>query len=368
MRCHRLPLSTDDAEFVRPRSQHLRDLNTGAVAWSPDDVRVSGVHSPEVHGTLNGVAVKALPDSGSTVDAVSETFARRHGLKIDTADTKSITLMGGHVAESVGRVVGHFKFKGEKGAYRREFHVLRKSLHDVILGRSFLDETETLTKHDYRIVHAVRPCIQKGRRLFLMDETPEERIRCAVNGAAASAFPDTGSDLMLISGDFARRNSLKVHRGREYRTQIELIDGSTILTDGMVLDAELQFDIPPSSHELDFNQYHNYLSGLSSLMSKGGKTTKTTFICDLHVVENLPCDLILSNDFIFQNKVFSQFKTLFYSVPLSCCSGDTESLEQRLMFVRNKSGRSSWLSRWRRPTQNEPSTSKQRPSNFCRLT
>jgi hypothetical protein len=61
-------------------------------------------------------------------------------------------------------------------------------------------------------VKRFRPCVEKGGRFFLLDESPKDRIRCAVNGSNASAFPDTGSDLMLVSGDFARRNNLKVHR------------------------------------------------------------------------------------------------------------------------------------------------------------
>ncbi|KAI1662747.1 hypothetical protein F4813DRAFT_341740, partial [Daldinia decipiens] len=84
-----------------------------------------------------------------------------------------------------------------------------------------------------------------------MDESPKDRLRCTINSYEASAFLDTGSDLMIVSGDFARRSGFIVHREEKYRRKIELIDGSTIRTDGMVLDAELQFDALPKSELLD---------------------------------------------------------------------------------------------------------------------
>jgi hypothetical protein len=311
-----------------------------------------------VPGTIDGVPVNALPDWGSAVEAVSEDFAKRHGLKIKATDMESIRLPGGHTAESIGRIVGHFKFQGERRVYSRQFHVLRKSVYDLVLGRKLLDQTKTLTKFCPRIVERARPCVQEGSRLFLLDESPKERLRCTVNGTEASAFPDTGSELMLVSGDFVRRNKLKAHRGRKYRRRVELIDGSTIHTDGMVLNAELQFEAPPtSSQALDYDQYLGFTAGLSSLINHGAEVTaKATFICDLHVIEDLPCDIILSNEFIFKNQVFSKFESLFYSMPANTSAGDV-ILDCGLLFMRNTSTMSSWFSRWRQLPQSETNTS-----------
>lgn len=352
MRCHSLRPADSYAfaDYDAVCAHHAGERD--AIFWSQQRARVSGIKHAEIHGSLNGIDIKALPDSGSAINAVSEQFARLNGLEIETTEQESIPLLGGHAAESIGRVVAQFKFKGETGIHHLEFHVLRKSVQDVILGRSFLNKTKTFTKHAHRIVHCVRPCIQRGNRLFLMDQAPRERIRCSVNGSAATAFPDTGSDLMLVSGDFARRNGFHIHRGKEYRTQIELIDGSTIRTDGMVLDTELQFDIPTSSYELDYHHYDKYFSELSSLTRREGEPPKSTFICDLHVVEDLPCDIILSNDFISQNKVFSRFKSLFYTEKSNSQMGSSTSLGRCLMFVRSKSGKIPWFSRRRARSTN----------------
>ncbi|CZR67957.1 uncharacterized protein PAC_17856 [Phialocephala subalpina] len=337
---------------------HFKNLHRSEsrfkVNWSPNEMRGGGIRSYEVKGTINGISVTALPDYGSAVNAVSQDFAEQHRMKIEATGTERIGLLGGHIAESIGRVAGHFKFQGESQAYHREFHVLRKSAYDMVLGKKFLDETKTLIKFCHRIIERVRPCVQKGSRLFLLDECPKDHIRSSVNGSEASAFPDTGSELMLISGDFARRNNFEVHRARKYRREVQLINGSTIRTDGMVLDAELQFDAPPVlSKELDYNQYLGFAAGLSSVVGNGAKST---FICDFHVIEDLPCDIVLSNEFIFQNQVFSRFGGLFYSRPTNISLEAEKMLDNGLLFMRITHKRSSWFFRRRRRSQRETDT------------
>ncbi|OTB15052.1 hypothetical protein K445DRAFT_318428 [Daldinia sp. EC12] len=181
-----------------------------------------------------------------------------------------------------------------------------------------------------------RPCVQNGSRLFLMEEPPKDRLRCTVNGREASAFPDTGSDLMVVSGDFARRNTFVVHREEKYRRQVELIDGSTILIDGMVLNAKLQFDALPASAWLDSEEYFEHIKRMSWLMNeKSGETHKATFLCDLHVVENLPCGIILSGDFTFRYQVFSRFDHLFYSEPAGPLLHTDNMMRNGILFMRN---------------------------------
>lgn len=244
-------------------------------------------------------------------------------------------------------VMANFMFQGEGHVYNRPFHVLRDSICDVVLGKAFLDETETLTKNSHRIFERMRLGIQKDYRFFLLKESPTELLRCTLNGADALAFADTGSDLMLVSGGFVRRNQLEVHRGEEYRRPIEFIDGSTTYTDGMVLNAELQFDIPQTSaRRLNLTQYLNFIEGFTSIVNREQRlTTKPTFLCDLHVIENLPCDIILSNEFIFQNQIFSdQFRSLLQPAP------DDLAANKHLLFVRNKETEPAlpWLPRLRR--------------------
>lgn len=73
----------------------------------------------------------------------------------------------------------------------------------------------------------------------------------------------------------------------------------------------------------------------------------SNFICDLHVIEDLPCDIILSNKFIFQNQVFSRFGSLFCSRQ-PCIFPQDVSPDGLFLYVRNKSLKESWWRRWRR--------------------
>ncbi|KAH7318378.1 hypothetical protein B0I35DRAFT_241425 [Stachybotrys elegans] len=308
-----------------------------------------GLTTYEVPGRLDGVQINALPDWGSSVDAISADLARKLGWKMEGGDVRRIRLPGGQVTESIGSATAGFQFQGEDQVHRRTFQVLRKSLYEVVLGRNFLRQTQTLTNFCHRIVEKMRPCIQKGTKLFLMDDSPSDLLRCVVNGSAGSVLPDTGSDLMLVSGSFARRNRFKVHRGPRYRRQLQLINGSTIWTDGMVLSAELQFDAPPIDG-LDRDQYLDCAAGIWSYKHPGKQANKAIFLCDLHVIENLPCDIILSNEFIFRQRVFSRFGDLAYRPNQDHALSTELQQEESFLFMRVKSSKPSWFSRWSRPS------------------
>jgi len=273
------------------------------------------------------------------VDAISENFAKKHDLKIDRTPQKAIGLLGNNRAESIGRALVSFRFRGENQSYVREFHVLRKSVCDVILSKYFLAETQTFTKFAHRIVEQVRMGIRKCDRLFLLDESPGDgdRIRCTVNGVPAAALPDTGSDMMLISGAFAKRHGFKIRREAKYRRWVELVDGSTIMTDGTVCGANLEFDVPfEDLMSLDHDGYVDFAAGLSSEMGRTSDTKTTTFICDLHVIQDLPCDIILSGEFIFKNNVFGKFQGLFMDDSEKEGEGVSMASRDCLLFIRKR--------------------------------
>lgn len=60
------------------------------IAWQQSKPRINSMMCYEVPGTINDIAVNALLDWGFTVDAVSESFARRHNLVIKPAYTQPI--------------------------------------------------------------------------------------------------------------------------------------------------------------------------------------------------------------------------------------------------------------------------------------
>ncbi|PNP76546.1 hypothetical protein FNYG_09965 [Fusarium nygamai] len=84
---------------------------------------------------------------------------------------------------------------------------------------------------------------------------------------------------MLISVDFARRNSLEIETGYEHRRIIEYADGSLDTTAGIVHDSTWQF-----------------------------RRSWDKIPCSFYVLDNLKADIILSSHFIFEHEAFSQFE------------------------------------------------------------
>jgi len=262
------PFVKDFAKAILDRAKILLWPGIGRVEWF-------------VPGSLRGVRVSAIPDSGSDLDIVSSDFVHRHGIKLDSSCTQTIRLPNG-MTRSIGTVSLPFSFDGEDSSVYRVFTVLPNCLHDVILSNTFLKTTQTLTKFSRRIRSKFVPLLH-GPRLRLLG-TPKQRIWGSINGRNVGAIPDTGSDVMLMSKRYAKKLRLDIRREDSHRTCLEFADGTVANTYGMVLGVEWRF---------------------------GGERS-TSRSCDFHVMDDLPYKVILSNDFLFKSKAFSRFKDFFF--------------------------------------------------------
>jgi len=88
---------------------------------------------------------------------------------------------------------------------------------------------------------------------------------------------------------------------------------------------------------MGYDEYLDLVAGMTSPEDGDGRAKKTTFICDLHVIEDLPCDIMLSGVFVFQHQVFDRFETLFCNTQTSAALSKTsQSPIDRLLFVRER--------------------------------
>jgi hypothetical protein len=115
-----------------------------------------------VLGSLQGIRISAVPDTGSDLDIVSDDFIKRHGIQIDSTSQKFIQLPNGKVI-STGTVSLLFSFKGEKSTFSRVFTIMLNCLHDVILSNLFLRTTETLTRFSSRLKSKFVPLLHAPR-------------------------------------------------------------------------------------------------------------------------------------------------------------------------------------------------------------
>ncbi|KAL2693590.1 hypothetical protein Neosp_000150 [[Neocosmospora] mangrovei] len=220
--------------------------------------------------------VDALPDTGAQCNLISPQLAEKAGLVPRKGTEQAIRLPTGKQVSSPGAVRIPFSFLGEAKEYMLKCWVIPGCNRDLILSRGFLDATKTLTKFAYRITSTIRK-VTRGRRLNLLGDE-RQRIWGGLNNSPALALPDTGSDVMLVSAEYARRNNLDVQRGPEHQLELELGDGSTSFTTGVVRNAEWAF-------------------GDSGLKVR----------CDFYVLDDLPVDVVLSGDFVFGFGVFDEF-------------------------------------------------------------
>lgn len=222
-------------------------------------------------------------DSGCFGESViSAGFAKQHKIKIDTNAGSEIRLADNRVVESIGTASLPFSFLGEKTLYTCAFKVMAHCAHDVVFGYRFLRKTATLPglKHFARRAKEVILTTYQRIRMMLTGP-PEQFMPGFINGLPVNAVPDTGSDAMVVSHDFAKRMGFKVHREREHRVWLTLADGAEVLTSGMVMNAEWRF------------------SKTTGLPSDFG------FEYNLLVLDNMPCDMVLSGEFLHRTQAFA---------------------------------------------------------------
>lgn len=240
------------------------------------------VYEPSISGFVNDKVVAAFPDSGSPRNIVSHDFVRRERLQIIKSTSGKIQTANGSPVRSLGTVNLHFRFSGEDQTYLREFHVLSRSLYDVILGNQFLRETKTFTHFAHRIVKKLRGVASKSRVCFT--GSPQQMLTGWADGESTLALPDTGSDICLMSPAYAKERGYRINTDHVHRRRVEFVDGSTTDTLGKVEAFQWEF----------------------------GLSDSRVHYPDVYVLENLQTDLLLSYDFLMSSEAFSTHEEAFF--------------------------------------------------------
>ena len=278
-------------EYARKRNTWVFWVSEASLKHLPQEQLTADVGRQRyIPLSMRNQEIYAFPDNGSELDIVSLRFAKKHQLAVNRADIRTVVLPNGREISTMGTATLRFRFKGEKESFRRTFHVLGSSIYDVVLGRSFLDATETLSTFMHRIKTKAASWCSKLPRVHLLGSIAP-RVTGSINGAFVNAIDDIGSDVNLISLKEARRLGLNIRTGEAYMTPIGFADGSQASTYGKVVGVHWRFGMDASSEPIE---------------------------TDFHVLQVLTCDLILSNDFLFDNKAYTShiplcpFETTFH--------------------------------------------------------
>ena len=178
--------------------------------------------------------VITCPDTGSDVNIIPESTARRFGYT--TSDFNpcevSLRLPRGRLVEPIGELKIGFWFgtllepNGELET--TSFYVL-PGASTIFIGVAVLDETKTMTKHRNRLIKVPRANL--GISSVCSVGKPRFQVVCDIDHGPTVALADTGSDIDLISPEFAQDRNFEIHPAEHV---IELADGSHVVSYGFV--------------------------------------------------------------------------------------------------------------------------------------
>lgn len=247
----------------------------------------------QVPGSFGGIPVSATPDLGSSFNIVSENFVRTHNLPLETQECWTYSLPNGRVRSFIGTVTGNWQFDSDAKTHEQTFHVLKDCVFPVLLGRPFLTVTKTFSQFKNRIKEVVTRGTSALQRLCFVDNfdaaSPSaERLLGLINGHPVPGFTDSCSDISVIKRSVAQLLGLDILEGPDYTTEVQFVDGSTAFTTGMVKGVDWCFGV-----------------------TAAGADTRRL---DFHIMDDIPCAVILDKWLLWDNDVFNTYGDCMMSV------------------------------------------------------
>jgi hypothetical protein len=238
-----------------------------------------------VHGRLQGIDTAAFPDTGASSNFISERYARLHKFAVDRRGQSHVKVGSGAKTNIIGTAKLPFTFDGESETHHLTFNVLGKSLYDVVLGSPFLRLTQTFTRFTHRIQRRTRNFFQSNFfKMCLLGS--HQFLSGLTNGIPVDAVPDTGADVSVMSASFARAMGFTVNSEEQHRVLLGFADCSTAKTIGVVKDMPWNFC--------------------------GGD--QSAHLTDVYVLADLPVDLVLGNEFLWETNAFVEYEDDFWHV------------------------------------------------------
>lgn len=177
----------------------------------------------------------ACPDSGADDNVIALEVANTLGLTIITEqeDKKQFRLGNGKMVQSLGKVLASCNLALGDASTHRDlpvlFYVFKTLAAPLIMGMAFLQVTETLSRYRDRLIEQEVPQTS-FLRLYSID-TPRRHLPCRLNDDLVLANADSGSDLDLVSAEYAESHAWQIDPREEV---IEFADGSRDTTSGLV--------------------------------------------------------------------------------------------------------------------------------------
>ncbi|KAK4207816.1 hypothetical protein QBC37DRAFT_432872 [Rhypophila decipiens] len=237
--------------------------------------------------------VTGCPDTGSEDNIVSLELVKRLDLPVKPVDkdTRMFSLANGKRISAVGQTSFRYTFGGDEESNILSeciAYVFETLVVPLITGAEFLTQTKIFTERRELLVEEMIPMMQSLRVNSV--GKPKQSLVCRLDTFVGCANADTGSDLDLISPDFARTRAMKIEPAME---QLQFADGSISYTSGLV---ETSFAIGVVDNVRGFVQ--------------SGRTLNLDFF----VLESLSSDILVGQDTLEELSVFMKHNKCLLSV------------------------------------------------------
>jgi hypothetical protein len=246
----------------------------------------------------------AVPDTGTSINAISYAALSRLdsreviALEDDSAKPESHKLGDGRLINPIGQIWLHCAFPEGNGEVSNLLFRVYDALAigvSVIIGESFLKTSETLTKYTSRLKQR---CLPLGHHLpRVMSLQPGKTyMRVYINSLMAYAYADTGSEVDLISSQYAARRGFEIHDVTLDERRVAFADGEIRSLRGKV---RIKFELPPrpETHWADLGDAAKDNAGLVEMMRQlrvdPGGPKEPTQPTDFYVLDGLDCDVLL---------------------------------------------------------------------------
>jgi predicted aspartyl protease len=255
---------------------------------------------------VNPATALAIADTGAEENAMSFDFARLLGLEIKPCTEKSFTLANGNTMKACGSVVSFCAFGTEQylenSGISCIFNVFQQLTSPLIICMAFLETTMTLIGHRDRLI-PLRHSFDAIPRVRAMG-IPRKRLLCSLDDKLVQAVPDTGSEVDLMSLEYAHRQGYNV---KSESVKIMFADGSIVESRSYVVakvcigtgifallheePKDTSEGLPPTS-ERQLIQDNVPSAGSAVEPSVRRKVVEVK----LHILDGLTSDILLSED------------------------------------------------------------------------
>lgn len=220
-------------------------------------------------------------------------------MEVQDPAPSTFVLANGRTVSCIGQV--HLRCAFKQGSPASSildcvFYVFQTLAVPMIMGVEFLHATETLTKHRDRLIEELVPS-SRSLRVCTVGR-PKRNVVCQIGEYVGCATADTGSDLDLISPDFATSRSFNVE---ESCVELEFADGSRGYTIGVI---KTVFSIGRVIDEEGFVRRSKEMA------------------LELFILENLNADILVGVDTIQDLQAFSRHEDCF--IPAMPCLGESD--------------------------------------------